>query len=155
MKVGLLICDHIKKEYQATFGDYPTMFAHLFPSFDFVYYDVCEGQFPKDMQECEVYLATGSKYSVYDEIDWIIQLKAFVKEIYIQQKYFIGFCFGHQLIGAALGGKVEKSPTGWSVGVHTYQLLQQKAWMVPFQQSFNLLMIARIKCLSCPKMALY
>ena len=150
-QIGLLICDHVQETYQAFHGNYPAMFARLFPDFEFIHYDVCRGHFPASVHDCEVYMATGSLHSVYEELDWIAQLKAFVREIYLQEKYFIGFCFGHQLIGAALGGKVEKASQGWSIGVHTYTIAQQKNWMIPFQQSFNILMMCQDQVLELPQ----
>jgi len=143
MKAGLLICDHIDPPYQPEFGDYPEMFAKLFPEFDFVYYEVTQGQFPTDLNECDVFLATGSRYSVYEDIDWIKRLLELVREIYRQKKYFLGFCFGHQLIGYALGGKVEKSPNGWCIGAHTFEVRQKAPWMQPSPPSFNLLMLCQ------------
>lgn len=35
----------------------------------------------------------------------------------------VGICFGHQVLTEALGGKVIKSPKGWGVGRHTYEVL--------------------------------
>ena len=125
MQVGLFICDHVKPQYRDQFGDYPDMFMRLFPGFDFKLYDVCSGQFPERLDECDLYMATGSSHSVYEDIDWIHQLKEVIREIYKQQKYFIGFCFGHQLMGEALGGKVEKSEKGWCVGVHEFKIQKQ------------------------------
>lgn len=143
MKAGLLICDHVDSAYQAEFGDYPAKFANLFPEFEFVHYDVSQGVFPENLDECEVYLATGSRFSVYDEIDWIKQLLELVREIYRQDKYFMGFCFGHQLIGHALGGTVAKSPNGWCVGAHTFEIKQTASWMHPSPPSFNILMLCQ------------
>ncbi len=154
MKAGLLICDHVDSAYVARFGDYPGMFARLFPEFEFVHYEVCKGEFPADVNECEVYLATGSRYSVYDDIDWIKQLLELVREIYASNKYFIGFCFGHQLIGHALGGKVEKSPRGWCVGAHTFTVRQPAAWMQPPQEAFHVLMLCQDQIAVLPENAI-
>lgn len=143
MKAALFLCDHVKPQYQAEFGDYPDMFANLFPEFEWTVFDVCNGHFPENLDEHEVYFASGSMRSVYEKEDWIIRLLGVVREIYQQKKYFVGFCFGHQLIGESLGGKVMKSPNGWCVGVHEFEIQQQEKWMQPFQNSVRLLMMCQ------------
>lgn len=150
MKVGLFICDHVEDKLQSEFGDYPDMFARLFPEFNFVLYDVCKGHFPEDVKECEIYMCTGSFRSVYDDIDWITQLKSVIREIYEQKIFFIGCCFGHQLIGEALGGKVQKAPTGWCVGIHQFEIQKQKEWMPLGASSFNILMLCQDQILELP-----
>ena len=162
MKVGLFICDHINPEYKDEFGDYPDMFAQLFPEFDFVFYDVCNGDFPMDktvdgvhksaLSECDVYLATGSRHSVYENTDWIVFMKEVIRAIQRENKYFIGLCFGHQLLAEALGGKVNKSPNGWCVGVHRFEIdnERQSEWMNPFQSNINLLMMCQDQVMELP-----
>lgn len=144
------MCDHVPDVYQATFGDYADMFVNLFPELDWTFYDVCNGQFPQDLTACDVYFATGSRYSVYDDHDWIKELKATVRIIAQLNKYLVGFCFGHQLIGAALGGKVAKSPYGWRVGVHKFQVSATQKWMQPFQNPFQVLMMCQDQILGLP-----
>ncbi len=150
MKAGLFICDHVAPQYQNQFGDYPSMFAKLFPDFDWVLYEVCNNQFPKNLNECDLYMATGSKHAVYDDFEWIKQLKHIIVELYQQQKPFVGVCFGHQLIGEALGGKVQKSSKGWCVGVHDFQITATKDWMKPASPKINLLMMCQDQIVELP-----
>lgn len=42
---------------------------------------------------------------------------------------YVGICFGHQLLAQALGGKVERSPYGWGVGVRDFNVVSAKPWM--------------------------
>lgn len=153
MKAGLFVCDHVQLKYQNQFGDYPDMFARLFPEFEFILYDVYNGHFPKNLTECDLYMATGSSHSAYEDLYWINTMKQLIRDIYDQDRYFIGFCFGHQLIGEALGGKVEKSPNGWCIGVHEFDVPEQKEWMQPPQQSVNLLMMCQDQIIQLPKNA--
>ncbi len=151
MKVGLLECDHVLDEFRPITGDYRDMFSALFPSLNFQFFDVCKGQFPASADDCDAYLCTGSKFSVYDEVDWILELKAFVRAIYASDKKYIGVCFGHQMLGEALGGKVEKAPTGWNVGLHPFEILRQESWMEPFQPQINVLMMCQDQVIQLPE----
>lgn len=154
MKIGLLECDHVREELLHIAGDYRQMFPGLFfqvaPDWDFTFYDVCNGHFPASVNECDVYVCTGSKSSVYDDEPWIHQLKAFVREVQFSDKVFIGVCFGHQMLGEALGGKVQKSSVGWCVGVHSFELVKLEEWMTPPYSSFNLLMMCQDQVLQLP-----
>lgn len=154
MKVGLLECDHVREELLHIAGDYLNMFPALFlqvaPDWEFEFYDVCNGQFPESVEECEVYICTGSKSSVYDDEPWIHDLKEFIRQIHESGKVFIGVCFGHQLLGEALGGKVQKSSIGWCVGVHSFDLIKPEEWMSPQTSPFNLLMMCQDQVLHLP-----
>ena len=150
MQAGLFICDHVGDQYQKKHGDYTDMFARLFPSFQWKYYDVINGQLPADLNECKVYMATGSRHSVYENINWINKMKKIIRELAAADKYFIGFCFGHQLLGEALGGKVEKSPNGWSAGVQEFSITEKRNWMMPFKNNLNLLMMCQDQVVQLP-----
>jgi GMP synthase-like glutamine amidotransferase len=41
----------------------------------------------------------------------------------------VGICFGHQIMAEAFGGQVIKSPKGWGVGLHRYDLADRRGWM--------------------------
>ncbi len=140
MQVGLLQCDHVADHLKAIGGDYPEMFRSLLPEIDLQVYDVTQNRFPATVNECEAYLTTGSKYSVYDDLPWIHRLKALVQEIHVQNKYYIGVCFGHQLLAEALGGQVLKGDKGWCVGIHPFTVVEREPWMVPFQNPVHLIM---------------
>ncbi len=157
MKIGLLECDHVREEFRSIAGDYRNMFPALFlqvaPEWEFVFYDVVNGHFPADVKECDVYMCTGSSFSVYDKEPWILQLKSFVKEIATSNQKFIGICFGHQMMGEALGGVVHKSEVGWCVGLHSFFVIQSEKWMQPFRNAFNLLMMCQDQVIELPENA--
>lgn len=136
MRIGLLVCDHI----QDRFTPYPELFSSLLSKYDIESYYVCDENFPKSAFDHDIWIISGSKYSVYDDISWIKWLKSFVVEIARADKYCIGVCFGHQMLGEAMGGKVQKSPMGWCVGVHRFEVQETTSWMKPKHQSVNLLM---------------
>lgn len=126
MKIGILKTDAVRPEWVPTFGEYPDMFQRLLktvdPELEFVVWDVEEGVFPKQTDLVDGYIITGSKSSVYDDKPWIRDLEALVRRLYDERRRVVGICFGHQLVARALGGEVAKSPKGWGVGVHVYDV---------------------------------
>lgn len=151
MKIGLLECDHVAEPLRQIAGDYRDMFRVIFPGIELEIYDVCNGQFPASAAACEAYVCTGSRFSVYDPGAWIAELKSLVQGIYRGGQKFVGVCFGHQMLGEALGGKVEKAASGWNVGVHRFDILRQEAWMDPFQTPLQLLMSCQDQVIQLPE----
>jgi GMP synthase-like glutamine amidotransferase len=151
LKIALLQCDHVAEHLQPLGGDYPEMFKTFLPRGEFTVYDVCHDIFPDSVHAADIYMVTGSKFSVYDAHPWIEKLKAFIRDISIADKYFIGVCFGHQLLAEALDGRVEKGEAGWCVGVHTFTLVEKEKWMNPYQSPFNILMSCQDQVTLLPK----
>lgn len=139
LKVGLLECDHVREDLLHIAGDYRQMFADLFhrhaPQLELVSFDVRNGEFPVSTDACEAFVCTGSRFSAYDQDDWIHELKSFVRQLRDADKPFVGICFGHQVLAEALGGKVDKAPQGWGIGVHGLNITQTESWMLPQQAS--------------------
>jgi GMP synthase-like glutamine amidotransferase len=150
MKTGLLLCDHVKPPFLDIQGDYPDMFRAFLPELAFTDYDICRGHYPSSAAVCDVWITTGSVRSVYDDLGWIHWLKDFVGEIQHSGKKFVGTCFGHQMLAEALGGKVLKAQSGWSVGVHTFEVLHKASWMQPEISAFNLLMMCADQVVQLP-----
>lgn len=121
MRVGLLECDHVDDRFRGIDGDYYDMFASLL-DVDLVRYDTVNGELPAEPDACDGWLATGSRFSVYDDLDWIGSLQAFVRSVHGAGVPYVGICFGHQLLAHALGGRTEKAPVGWGVGAIETQL---------------------------------
>lgn len=150
MTVGLLECDHVLDKFWHLAGDYYQMFTALLPTVEMVPFDVCNGQFPDSVEDCDAYLCTGSRYSVYDDVVWIKELQRLVRELYARERSYVGVCFGHQLLGEALGGRVEKASVGWCVGVHTFQVTQPESWMTPPSSTYRLLMMCQDQIVALP-----
>ena len=140
MTVGLLQCDHTAPEFRGIAGDYDAMFRAWLPGVDWRIYDLPAGEFPAAPAECDAWVATGSRLSVYDDAAWIHRFAALVREIDAAQHPFIGVCFGHQMMGHALGGRVAKSARGWGVGVHEFRVHAQEPWMQPPLETISLIM---------------
>ncbi len=140
MKIGILQADSVLEKFQPEFGDYPGMFedmlekaalSALVEEVDVAHYDVEHGVYPATTDECDGYIITGSKKSVYDDEPWIHNLRAYVVELHEARAKLVGICFGHQMVAMALGGKTEPAEIGWGVGVHQSTLIGNKHYMQP------------------------
>jgi len=135
MKIGILQTDSVMDEFRPQFGDYPRMFQSLFLRADaaltFDVFNVVDGHYPEHAEECDAYVITGSKASVYDNKKWIATLGDYTRVLNEQDKKLVAVCFGHQLVAEVFGGKTEKSSKGWGVGVHTVDVHISKPWMQP------------------------
>ena len=78
-------------------------------------YNAYKGILPQ-LSDGDGWIITGSAKSVYDDIDWIVELEMLIKKAYDIEKPILGICFGHQLVAQALGGIVEKNNKGWELG---------------------------------------
>ncbi|EAR59970.1 glutamine amidotransferase-related protein [Neptuniibacter caesariensis] len=126
MKLGILVTGDTTGELNAKYGSFTSMFIDLFEQqgVDLTYlaYDLREGQFPYNINECDAWLITGSEHGVYDKLPWMQPLEAMIREIIAAELPLIGICFGHQIMASAMGAMVEKSDKGWGLGHATYQV---------------------------------
>jgi len=141
MRIGLLDCDPGR--------GFDAMFANWLQA-EWSVFNLHNGEAPDDLHQFDAYIATGSKFSVYDDEPWIHRFADLTRKIHASQKPFIGICFGHQMMGHALGGRVAKSPNGWGIGVHTFTVHQSESWMQPPAAQFNLIMSCQDQILDLP-----
>jgi GMP synthase-like glutamine amidotransferase len=142
MHIGLLECDHVGGRFAHIDGGYREMFAALLephlPGVSFSYYDACHGVLPAAPAACDAYVCTGSRYSVYDQRDWIAPLAGFLRRLHDAGTPFVGICFGHQMLAQALGGQVTRAAQGWGVGVHEMAIVGAEPWMRPSRAACRL-----------------
>ena len=133
MKIGILETGLIREELADRNDPYPVMFERLLGlagrELEYAAYSVVRGQMPESIDDCDGWLITGSRYGVYEQLDWMLELQDFIRELAAAERPLIGICFGHQIIAEALGGKVVKSELGWKVGAQRYDLERRYDWM--------------------------
>jgi GMP synthase-like glutamine amidotransferase len=110
------------------YGGYPDMFEQLLGMGPLDRFDVQRGQWPSAPEAYDAYLITGSPAGVYDPLPWVGNLLAFLRAAR-GKAALVGVCFGHQAMAQAFGGEVIKSPKGWGIGRHVYDVAGAEPWM--------------------------
>ena len=122
INLGILQVNHDKSEdIGDKFPDDAHRFRNLFDDletrFKYKVYMTIGDELPKDINEQDAYLITGSPLSVRDDHSFSKKLYEFIRNCDQYKKPLIGSCFGHQAIAVVLGGRVSKSSIKWNVGV--------------------------------------
>ncbi|KAL6964211.1 glucosinolate gamma-glutamyl hydrolase [Sarracenia purpurea var. burkii] len=125
-RFAVLLCaedsDYVKKKYGGYFGVFVGMLSEDGEIWDV--FRVAAGEFP---DECEIggydgFVITGSCNDAHGNEAWICKLLNLLKKLDSMKKKVLGICFGHQILGRALGGKIGRAISGWDIGVRTVQL---------------------------------
>ena len=161
MRIGILEADTLEPDIKEKYGSYAEMFQRLLLSVDdqleIKVYPVIEGKYPENMDECDAYLITGSKFSAYDNEPWIKQLRDYILALHKHRSKLIGICFGHQIIALSLGGLTKKSEKGWAVGNSLSKIKKEKPWMgdemADAKKQFALLVSHQDQVISLPAQA--
>ncbi len=130
MKIAVLETGAPPSSLALRFGRYGAMFEHLLgeAAYDWTVIDVRTEPLPERPEDYDGYLITGSAAGVYDADPWITGTRDFLQQTK-GKAAIVGVCFGHQLMADAFGGQVIKSPKGWGLGLHQYEVRQQRPWM--------------------------
>ena len=67
-------------------------------------------------------IITGSPASLTERAPWMHGALTYVRRLVELGVPTFGICFGHQLLGEALGGRVERNPAGREIGSVTLQV---------------------------------
>lgn len=124
MKFGILQTGRAPVTLVDKFGDYDEMCANLVrdEEDEVLSFAVLDGELPASVEQCDIWVITGSRFGVYEDHEWISPLETFIRSAYAAGKKIVGICFGHQILAQALGGVVEKQMTGYGVGAMDYRL---------------------------------
>jgi GMP synthase-like glutamine amidotransferase len=132
VKLTIIETGLVPQPIRESFPDYPEMFRRMVARVDAGIacetVSVVKGEALPDPSGIGAVLYTGSPAGVYDPEPWIDPLKDFIRRAAAAGTPQAGICFGHQIMGEALGGRVVKSEKGWGVGRHTYALAHRPAW---------------------------
>jgi GMP synthase (glutamine-hydrolysing) len=78
--------------------------------------DCRSGEPLPDPSAVAMLVPTGSSASVTERADWILETEGYLRRAVAAGTPIFGICFGHQLLGQALGGLVETNPRGRQIG---------------------------------------
>ena len=133
MKLTIIETGLVPEAIRQDFEDYPAMFRQLIsaadPDLQYETVSVITGEALPDAATLDAVLITGSPAGVYDSDPWIAPLMQFIRDAAEAGVPQVGICFGHQVMAEALGGKVIKSPKGWGIGRHTYEMKACPDWI--------------------------
>lgn len=124
MHIGILQCGHFPTADGYPQQTYGALYENLLAGrgLTFRTWSVVDMDFPESIHDADGWLISGSKHGAYEDIPFIAPLESFLREAYGAGVPIVGICFGHQILAQALGGKVEKFASGWSLGRQIYDL---------------------------------
>jgi len=128
MKIAIIVTDEFlesldNKQYYGLYQDFVNLYDTN-SKYTVERFNAVQKEWPQNPNEY-AYVICGSRADAYDQLDWILWLKARIVELVENDVKICGICFGHQIIAEALGGKVEKNHRGWELGQVDFKLDKQ------------------------------
>ncbi|XP_031126059.1 gamma-glutamyl peptidase 5-like [Ipomoea triloba] len=129
-KFAVLLCaedsEYVKKKYGGYFGVFVKMLGEEGEIWKV--FHVAKGEFPTDAEigEFDGYVITGSCNDAHGNDIWICKLLNLLNKLDAMKKNILGICFGHQILGRALGGKTGRATSGWDIGVTAVHISSSK-----------------------------
>jgi GMP synthase (glutamine-hydrolysing) len=99
-------------------GGYPSLIRACAPSVSapWLSFDVRRLDVLPELTNSLGVIVTGSASSVVDMEPWMMRTAECLRELVRAEVPLLGICFGHQLLGHALGGRVARNPRGREMG---------------------------------------
>ncbi len=97
--------------------------------------DARQGELPV-VKDIGALVITGSPESVASRAPWILEAERAVAAVVEAGVPTLGICFGHQLLGQALGGLVEPNPRGREMGSVKLAVLAEDPILGALDQPF-------------------
>lgn len=122
--------------------------AGISEEYDIKVYDAQQGELPALEQLGQTIKAvwvTGSAHDAFESDEWIVKLADFLNKVITKELVpVIGICFGHQIIGRALGGQLKRNSKGWELGIESVEIssdpeIQQLFQHVSKENKYNIL----------------
>lgn len=82
------------------------------------------GRLPAPSSCCGA-IITGAHCMVTDNLPWSLALEAWIRSLVTAAVPLLGICYGHQLLGRAMGGQVGDHPRGKEVGTFDIRLRRE------------------------------
>ncbi|KAF2152556.1 putative class I glutamine amidotransferase [Myriangium duriaei CBS 260.36] len=154
LRIAVLECDTPLKNTQSRYHGYGGVFESLLrsgaaalgeetgttPELNVTKFDVVNAEIFPSLEDVDAILLSGSKHNSFDNDTWILKLVEFTKHVLTSQRRVkvIGVCFGHQIIGRALGAKVGRSDKGWEISVSQMDLSKRGKELFGLDRQLNL-----------------
>ncbi|KAI9031055.1 class I glutamine amidotransferase-like protein [Hyaloraphidium curvatum] len=125
LRIALLTADRVVAglehfgSLEKIFGDwFRAVASAYFPSLSVSLdnYDVIDGIYPPNPHAYDLLVLTGSESAAFDDDPWIVALRGFLRKTEEEGPRLAAFCFGHQVVHHALGGRAEINPGGREEG---------------------------------------
>jgi GMP synthase (glutamine-hydrolysing) len=78
--------------------------------------DLRTGEALPDPREVSAVVVTGSASSITERVPWMLRGEEYLRVLVAKDVPTFGICFGHQMLGAALGGEVARNSRGREIG---------------------------------------
>jgi GMP synthase (glutamine-hydrolysing) len=117
-------------EARARRGSFVDLIREAAPAFGtrrWVAHDVRELDVIPELTDVLAVIVTGSALSVTDALPWKERASALLRSLVARELPVLGICFGHQLLGHALGGRVSLNPNGREIGSVSLTLSEDDA----------------------------